>query len=394
MMLCTKHQLRVRRGRRRALRTVFGSAAALFCILASDIACPAEFDDAAQERIEQHIAAVMEADNVPSFAVAIVHGRQTVYAQAFGFMNLKEQKPATIDTLYNIGSVTKTFTATLLMILRDAGRLDLDDEVSRFLPETVELPKDAEGRVATLRHLAKHTSGLPTDPPNRNRAKRAGYNVADLYRDLKTVKLASPVGQQWSYSNLGYGLLGHALERTGGSTYEELLKQLIFAPLGMDDSSISLEPDDRQRFAAHYWADLRIRREMRPWTWGEIAANGGITSTVTDMAKYVAFQLTEQDHETLPVSLASLREVRGQPLDPQPGAVQQCLGWMASHTKQRGLWYEHGGEVDGQSSYVAFSPPLGAGFVVLSNLGGTTTTELARWMQQELHSSFSTNGED
>jgi CubicO group peptidase (beta-lactamase class C family) len=181
-------------------------------------------------------------------------GDAVIYEKAFGVADRATGKAATTDMLYRAGSVGKLFTATLLMILRDEGKLHLDDPVQQYLPAGVQLPTDPRGAPAiTFRHLVTHTSGLPEwsdKNPTVYDTDRA-ENVIEQYRGLTDVTLENPTGTRFRYSGLG-SLLGHALERAGGELYEELLRKKVFAPLGMADTTITLTTAQRSRLPDHY----------------------------------------------------------------------------------------------------------------------------------------------
>lgn len=333
------------------------------------------------ERVEVEARRLMQERRVPSYAVAVLRGDGPLYVRALGVRSLATGEAATADTLYNIGSVTKTFTALLLMQQRDAGKLLLTDRISKFLPQHVKLRGSLAD--ATLLQLAVHTSGLPRDAPNRS---KTGYDVADLYKGLARTRLDAPPGSAWSYSNFGVDLLGHLLELVAQKSYEQLLQDGIFGPLEMTSSTVALSEAEQARFAAHYWSEDDERRERPRWVWGEVAGAGGITSSLNDMVKYVSFLLSTEDRDGMPITIASRGEMFGAPppLSEDP-KMTQCLAWMASHTVDKGVWYTHGGEVDGHSAYVSFSPAQDLGLVVLSNLGGDTASALGDWLERELH---------
>ncbi len=334
-------------------------------------------------RIERHLKSVLAELDVPSVSVGIVHGDHLVYAKSFGVANRETEEPATSDTLYQIASVTKTFTATLTAILRDEGVLRLDDPVSTYLPEDVKLPKPVPGGdpVLTLRHLMTHTSGFPLQPVNYSFEGRHNnnYTVKALYEGFAKTRSIAPIGARFSYSNLGYVLLGHCLARAAGSSYESLVKSRIFAPLGMDDSTITLSKADRRRLAIHYWSDDPYTATP-PWIPGDIAAQGGITSSVRDVAKYLSMQFRTRQPSTRPMSGATLRET--QRPQRERGAPDQALGfgWFIDQPDAAGRVLSHSGFTGGNSSYVAFSPAHRVGIVVLVNFGWEPAVRMGRWL--------------
>ena len=156
-------------------------------------------------------------------------------------------------TTFEIGSATKVFTAALLMDMVRRGEVSLTDPVAKYLPESVKVPARG-GRQITLVDLATHTSGLPRLPSNLKPKDAsnpyADYSVAQLYEFLSHYELTRDIGAQYEYSNLGMGLLGHALALKGGTGYETLVRTRILEPLRMRDTAITLSPALRSRLAA------------------------------------------------------------------------------------------------------------------------------------------------
>jgi CubicO group peptidase (beta-lactamase class C family) len=334
-------------------------------------------------RIEEIVMQFRQENDLPAACIGIVSGDKLVYARGLGEIDLKRGQPAEADSLFQIGSVTKTFTATLLCILRDEGKLTLDDPVAKHLPPEVKAPTGEKGTVITLRHLATHTSGLPANPPNRRNVPDSPsvmmpYSTRELYEGLSQTRLQSEPGDRFIYSNYGFGLLGHALERAAGMPYETLLKERICKPLGMTSTSIALPDADLKRFAAHYW--LNQPRSERPrWEFGEISGFGGIVSNVPDLAKYLSAQFHTESDAKSPIRGATLAELH-KPTRPtgDRGGTSIALGWTVIESKELGPIVGHGGEVDGHSSAIGFLPRHKVGIIVLTNLGGNTGERLYR----------------
>jgi D-alanyl-D-alanine-carboxypeptidase/D-alanyl-D-alanine-endopeptidase len=324
----------------------------------------------------------MQRRNVPSVAVGVVTRDGMMWGAAYGEADRERHRAATLTTPYQIGSVTKTFTATLLMSLRDEGLLQLDDPLARYLPPSAALPNpgDRGESPVTLRTLLTHTSGLPGDPVNRvdvDGVMRA-FSTQDLLDGLPRTFLGSPVGSQWSYSNLGYGLLGYVIERVAHRPYEDVLRQRLLGPLDMHDTGIHLSNEMVARLAVPYWPEDSIRVPRPRWVFGQVAAFGGLTSTVPDLARFVALQLRAGEPFTSPVRSGSLAEMQRVQYARQGGTSAMGLAWWISRDPLLGTILYHGGEVDGFSSYVAFSRIHGVGVILLTNLGGSTADDLGR----------------
>lgn len=225
--------------------------------------------------------------NVGVVVGVICGGEQHV----FGYGKLARDADATPDehTVFEIGSITKVFTANLLMEMAGRGELKPDDPVAKFLPPTVRVPERA-GQAITLLHLATHTASLPPMPGNWEKAVQdptnpyAHYTVEHLYQFLGECRLRRPVGSRAEYSNLGVGLLGHALSLCAGRPYEDLLRERISGPLGLNDTSITLSDDQRGRLARGHSAN---GQPVSNWDIPTLAGAGALRSTVAQMLTYL-----------------------------------------------------------------------------------------------------------
>ena len=176
-------------------------------------------------------------------------GRRVV---AYGSLAKGNGRALDGDTVFEIGSVTKVFTSLVLADMVQRGEAAFDDPVAKYLPEQVKVPERA-GRSITLEDLSRHMSALPRLPSNlvlRNMSNPyAEYSVEQLYEFLSAHELSRDIGSKYEYSNLGVGLLGHALARRAGADYESLVKVRVLEPLGMKSTSITLSPEMKARLA-------------------------------------------------------------------------------------------------------------------------------------------------
>ncbi|MEM8953360.1 MAG: serine hydrolase domain-containing protein [Verrucomicrobiota bacterium] len=338
--------------------------------------------DALTESIQNH-------SDVPSFAVGVVHQNQLVYAKAHGFRSLSATQPATTKTLYHIGSVSKPITATILAILVEHGRIALDDPIQKYLPPNVKAPT-YQNSVAeiTVRHLVTHSSGLPRDPPNRrnvphgirlNPGQAEPYSVDELYQALPKTRLRFEPGTTCEYSNYGFGLLGHILERVANQPFEALMKQSLFKPLGMNHSTVTLDKSTLHRLATHYWHDDqgRPRIDRPPTRFGDIFGHGGVVSSVDDLARFVSLQFKSNPSLIRLETLHNMRTPQttttgsGLLLERDGLPMNMALGWRVQSPEANGGIVNHSGEMDGHSAYLAFAPNAELGIIVLANLGGT-----------------------
>ncbi|MEU4704015.1 serine hydrolase domain-containing protein [Nonomuraea dietziae] len=265
------------------------------------------------------------------------------------------------DTVFEIGSVTKVFTALALARQVVAGTAALDEPVRDLLPAGTAMPA-REGREVSLRHLAQHTSGLPRLPkgaiwqmirefPNGDRDPYARYDDATILAGLAGTRLRSLPGTRFRYSNLGAGLLGLALATRAGTDYATLLTEDVCKPLGMTRTNLG-EPVIQ--------GHTRRGRPTPPWNMAALAGAGGLRSTAADLLTFLQAQIECREEA---IGLSRRTEHRVNPLQ----AVQ--LGWMETrlHPKIGGgrrIW--HNGRTGGFASYVGFDPERRIGVVVLS----------------------------
>jgi serine-type D-Ala-D-Ala carboxypeptidase/endopeptidase len=229
---------------------------------------------------------------------------------------------ATADTIFEIGSITKVFTASLLAQMVERGEVALDDPVRKYLPASVRVPSRG-GKEISLVDLATHTSGLPRDSVavdlNSDSSPYAGYTESDLYAFLGGHRLRRDPGSRWEYSNVGMGLLGHALALRAGVSYEALLRRRIFEPLGMTNTAITFDAEQLARRATGHNRGLS---PLPPWSGGVIDPAGSVNSTAADMLKFGAAVIEPQS--PLAGVFARMTSVRRRHEEPR---LQQALGW-------------------------------------------------------------------
>ena len=265
------------------------------------------------------------------------------------------------ESVVEIGSITKTFTTTLLADMVVRGEVRLDDPVARYLPQTVRVPSRG-GREITLLDLATQSSGLPRLPtnlaPKDPSNPYADYTVERLYAFLSSFELPRDIGTQYEYSNLGMGLLGHALALRAGQTYEALIRQRILEPLGMSNTAITLTPAMRSRVATGHDA---AGRPAELWDGGALLAAGAIRSTMDDMLRYLAANMDTTSGPLAKAFALAHRPVR----DVAPG-LSIALAWHVLQSPNGPVEWHNGG-TGGFHSFIGFQPATGANVVVLSN---------------------------
>ncbi len=346
-------------------------------------------------KLEALVDREMAESHPPSLAVALVVDGKVAHVVVRGEADKKSHRKASRETLYRVGSITKTFTATALLALRDEGRVGLDDRVDALLPEFAKValsPSDA--RPITLRQILTHTSGLP---------RLGGFDYTRADRDVPEsevlaaldTRVARPPGTEYLYSNFGFGIAGLVVARASGKTYRDFLRERLFVPLGM--SSATFEPVQSASTPggsspATGYAGNDTDTPATPWRLGASEGAGGLYASLDDMAKWVAFHEeawpSRDGDDAGPVRRATLREAHmaGAPADLSAERTQAGLkvssesvglAWHVRRTCDYASLVEHGGAIDGFHAQVAFAPDRGFGLVVLSNSLAAGTSRVA-----------------
>lgn len=268
------------------------------------------------------------------------------------------------DTIFEIASLTKIFTALLLADAVIRGDVRLDDPLSAFVPTGVEAP-EFSGRAITLVDLATHTSGLPLRPNNLNAAadtpnKYAGYTLEQLYAGLPEYRLASPPGSKFEYSNLAFALLGHALAQQASEPFPDLLRHRVTAPLGLSDTRFDDDPADAARRAQGHDLDLK---PIGPSGDGALDPAGGLRSTANDLLRLLDLFLGGAGPGNLPQA-ARLTLTLDRPADGD--GTRMALGWRRTIAHGETYYWSHGSS-DGSRTFMGFNPARGVGVVALAD---------------------------
>jgi len=269
--------------------------------------------------------------------------------------------PVDADTVFEIGSITKVFTGTLLAELLEKGKVALDDPIEKFLPKNVTVPSRG-GKKITLHHLATHMSGLPRVPDNIEvsdlKNPYAKYTKDKLYDFLSHYELDRDIGATYEYSNLGVGLLGHILGVITGQSYEQMVRKVVTKPLHMKSTGIKL----RGRAKKHLATGHANGKAVGPWSFDCLAGCGALRSTATDMAKFVSANMGL----TKSPATKALQRATGERIDTGIPNLKIGLGWHVSNLNDTTIVWHNGG-THGFHAFCGFVPATNKGVVVLTN---------------------------
>jgi serine-type D-Ala-D-Ala carboxypeptidase/endopeptidase len=268
------------------------------------------------------------------------------------------------DTIFEIASLTKIFTALLLADAVTRGEVRLDDPLSAYVPTGFKVP-EFSGRAITLADLATHTSGLPLRPNNLNALpdapnKYAGYTLDQLYAGLPQYRLTRAPGSQFEYSNLAFGLLGHALARQAREPFPDLLRSRVTAPLVLVDTRFGDDPAAAGRHAQGHDVDLK---PVDPTDDGALNPAGGLRSTANDLLRLLDHFLTGAGPGDLPQA-ARLMLTLDRPGDSDD--TRMTLGWRRTVAHGETCYWSNGSG-DGSRTFMGFNPARGVAVVALAD---------------------------
>lgn len=332
--------------------------------------------------LRKHAAPFIARGGAPGLVAAVV-GDDRACLMGFGRPALRPGRTVDGDTLFEIGSIGKTFTGILLASEIAKGRVALEQRLQELLPPGVTLAPP--GRDITLRHLATHTSGLPSLGGDDVETLKgvlallltgadpyAGHTVEKYLRDVPVTELEFPPGEGMEYSNFAVTLLGYVLARQAGQSYAGLVDETICAPLGMTDTRTRVPENARGRVAKGYrlyakWGPVALAFRADPWTSEpDTEGAGGHLSSGRDMLRYLRANMRPEETPLAPVLRAS-----HQPLHTEDEQTGIGMAWMRAPEEQGGgvvIW--HNGGTGGFSSFLAFTGDGRRGVVVLANAQG------------------------
>ena len=257
----------------------------------------------------------MTQDRVPGLSIGVVRGDSLVGYYSFGTQAVGTDKPLTAQTISRVASITKTFTGTAILQLRDLGQLELDDPLLVHMPDFTianALRGTLEG--VTLRRLMTHYSGLRTEHPLTDWNAPSFPTGEELLGNLSDIDVVIPQDSQWKYSNLAVGLLGHVIEAISGMPYERYIYEEITGPLGLANTRFDLDADQAALKANGYSHPLPGESDLRDASYASlqgISAAGQLHSNVEDLAKWMSFQFSSgrQTHPSKVLSASTLAEM-------------------------------------------------------------------------------------
>jgi CubicO group peptidase (beta-lactamase class C family) len=316
-------------------------------------------------KVCETIVSEMKRLKIPGVAIGIYHNGKE-HTAGFGVTSVENPLAVTADTLFQTGSISKTFTGTILMRLVEEGKVDLDAPVHTYLPKFKLADKEVAEKV-TVRHLLTHTGGWIGD--YFNDFGNGDDALAKMVRDIAKLEQVTPLGEVWSYNNTGFNVAGRVVEVLTDKPFESVAKEMILAPLGMDMTFYY--PDDiliTHRFVVGHYKEGKKVKVSRPWAIGRAGSPvGGVISTVKDLLTYARFHMGDGKSlsgEKL-MTVKSLKQMR-KPLHSASGFDKIGLTWFIRDAEGVNL-VSHGGATNGQIAGLYFVPEQQFALAVLTN---------------------------
>lgn len=319
--------------------------------------------------LEKWVASQMEYRNQPGISMGIVHDQDLLWSKGFGSSDLASKTPATPKTIYRIASITKLFTSTAILQLRDAGKLRLDDPIVKYIPAFKIRNGFPDAPPVTVQHLLTHTSGLPGEAAFPYWTDHDFPSIGEILKALPNQEIVFPTETKYRYSNLALALAGEVVASASGETYEACVQEHILEPLGMTDTSVNLSPEHRMRLAAAYSRRLPDgTRRILPFTDSRgLTPAANMSSTVEDLARFISLQFQDEKvGGTKVLKGSTLREMhRVHWLFPS-WKSGRGLGWSVRQFGGKTL-VGHSGWVAGYQTQIAFIVEDRIGVIVLTN---------------------------
>ena len=340
---------------------------------------------AAFPEIERQFTAWVERRRMPGAVMGIVIDGELAWVKAAGVQDTQTRTPVTPDSLFRIASMSKSFTAMAVLKLRDAGKLSLDDPVSRHVPALAGLPDPTRDSPAiTIRHLLTHSEGFPEDNPWGDRQlAQTDETIREWMR--AGIPFSNAPGVAFEYSNYGFAILGQVVAKASGRPYAQYVRDEVLRPLGMTASTFEVGEIPRERVAAGYrWEENAWKAEPL-LAHGSFGPMGGLWTSGRDLSRYVAFLMSafppRDDPERGPVSRASAREMQQawraegtsvfrNTVDAPLQLSSYSYGYGLAVTQDCRFDYvvSHSGGLPGYGSLMRWLPEYGVGLIAMGNV--------------------------
>ncbi len=324
-------------------------------------------------QVDDYISQQMESDDIPGLAVVVVQGEEVVYCKGFGVSSIETDKAVTPNTIFDLASVSKSFTALGVILLRDSGLVELDAPIQRYLPDFQ--PDDPMASQITVRQLLNHTSGLPGAFSAPLIFQQGDDEMAELVNALGRVRLNREPGSSFEYADINYCLLGALIERVSGEKFEDYIDRTVFSPLGMFNTVLdSDEADELDRAEGHQSMYGQVVTRHIPVYRSALPA-GWVMSCAEDMGTWLMIHINSGriDGEQM-IPAVDIEEVHSPAIEFEENGEEMGygMGWFTCAVDDISLVW-HGGDTPNFTADMILLPEYETGVVVLVNSQACTT---------------------
>lgn len=343
----------------------------IFFLLSFSLAAEKNSEPELLNEIEKKVEELMEKGEIQGLALVIVKGDQPLYIKGFGYANVEKQTPVTGETLFELGSTSKAFTALAVLQLEKDGLINLDDPVSKHLERFSVTYKGKEYPV-TLRQVLHQTSGIPFKTLGLIPESEADDALQQTVRNLEGIELREVPGEEFHYATINYDVIGAVIEKVTGMSFEGYITKHVFRPLGLTHTRAGVNKNDPLLSTGYRVSFFKPRAYDAPVYRGNTPA-GYIVSNANDMARWLQFHMGHLDPGA---DMRSLMEKSHEPdmsvLPGKGGRTSYAMGWNVQQFGGKQIW--HGGLNPNFTSYVGFRPEDKVGVVVLANTNSNYTS--------------------
>ncbi|MFC5704459.1 serine hydrolase domain-containing protein [Cohnella faecalis] len=363
---------------------LIGTVLLTWTILTSTVASGEELSqyglaDEKIQKIDRLVRDEMKRNHAPGLALSIVMNNKTVYQKSYGFANLEKKIPVTDDTLFEIGSNTKAFTAIAVMQLSDKGLIDLTDPVQKYIPW---LKMKYSGQIAniTIEQLLHHTSGIPFESIGDIPVSSDNKSLEITVRKLTNHELKFAPGEVFEYATINYAILGLIIQTVSGQSYEDYMKEYILNPLELDNTYFFIDKTKKHLKAQGYKFGFNKPMAFDPPYYRGNAPSSNMVSNLHDMDHWLKIQLETDNSQPL---YKFIKESQNSPKLSKD--LQYGMGWNIAGN---GAVLFHNGSTPSFSSFIVLHPEERLGIVVLSNSLSTFTDPLGKVIDAIIHGGF------
>jgi len=358
----------------------------ILCLSVSLSAKKREHRQFSIDEIKETVQKLMKEGDIPGLSLVILRPDQPDFIEGFGYADLEKKNPVTPDTLFEIGSCSKSFTALAALKLEAEGLLNLDNPVSKYLPWFY-VTYEGEKVEITVRQVLHHISGIPFNSVERIPMGNEENALEQTVKNIVGIELYAPPGQQYQYATVNYDIVGLIIQEAARISYEEYMEKQIFQPLGLNDTTVGMarvDPEDSEKKSAGYKISFFDPRKYDAPAYRGNSPAGYVVSNARDIARWLKLQL--ELVESPLTSLIRKSQQRDELVPPNIGRndiSSYTMGWQVSLAGDGEI--QHGGLNPNYTTYMAFRPKGKIGVAVLANSDSGYTAFIGDTVMEMLH---------